>query len=94
MLNRKISKEIGKQNINNLDFKKYQYKRFKFPFWAKVIYDKPRPTLVIDEDLAFDKNKKKDVPGCLCIVKLRIQIKKDLKKYIQILTQEILNPCI
>ena len=63
MLNRKISKEIGKQNINNLDFKKYQYKRFKFPFWAKVIYDKPRPTLVIDEDLAFDKNKKKDVPG-------------------------------
>ena len=26
MLNRKISKEIGKQNINNLDFKKYQHK--------------------------------------------------------------------
>lgn len=26
MLNRKIVKEIGKQNINNLDFKKYQHK--------------------------------------------------------------------
>ena len=26
MLNRKISKEIGKQNINNIDLKKYQFK--------------------------------------------------------------------
>ena len=63
MLNRKISKEIGEQTINNLDFKKHQYKILKFPFWAIIIFDKRRPTLVIDEAMVYDKRKKKDVPG-------------------------------
>ena len=63
MLNREISKEIGEQNINDLDFKKYQYKRFKFPFWARLKKNKNRVVLIIDEDLAFDKKKKKYVSG-------------------------------
>ena len=63
MLNRKLANKIGKQNIKNINFKKYEYKYTNFPFWAKIRFDKERPTLVIDEDLAFDKRKKKLVPG-------------------------------
>lgn len=35
----------------------------KFPFWARLKIAKHRPTLVIDEDIAYDKRKKKNVPG-------------------------------
>ena len=35
----------------------------EFPFWARLKFGKNRPTLVIDEDLAKDKKKKKLVPG-------------------------------
>lgn len=35
----------------------------RFPFWARLKISKRRTTLVIDEDEAFDKQKKKNVPG-------------------------------
>lgn len=35
----------------------------KFPFWARLKISKNRTTLVIDEDVAFDKQKKKEVDG-------------------------------
>ena len=35
----------------------------EFPFWARLKIGKNRSTLVIDEDLAKDKKKKKLVPG-------------------------------
>lgn len=35
----------------------------KFPFWARLRFEKKRPTLVIDEDLAYDKQRNKMVDG-------------------------------
>lgn len=35
----------------------------EFPFWARLKISKNRTTLVIDEDMAFDKKKGKDVEG-------------------------------
>lgn len=35
----------------------------KFPFWARLRIGKRRTTLVIDEDKAYDKQKKKEVDG-------------------------------
>ena len=35
----------------------------KFPFWARLAFEKKRTTLVIDEDMVYDKQKKRIVPG-------------------------------
>lgn len=35
----------------------------KFPFWARLRIEKKRPTLVIDEDFAYDKQRNKMVDG-------------------------------
>lgn len=35
----------------------------EFPFWARLRIEKRRPALVIDEALAYDKNKKEMVDG-------------------------------
>lgn len=35
----------------------------RFPFWARLKFGKKRTTLVIDEDTAYDKQKKKMVEG-------------------------------
>ena len=35
----------------------------EYPFWGRLKIGKKRTTLVIDEDLAYDKKKKKNVPG-------------------------------
>lgn len=35
----------------------------QFPFWARLKFEKKRTTLVIDEDMAYDKQKKQMVDG-------------------------------
>ena len=51
------------KRTNNSSSKKQTSFPTKFPFWARLKFGKKRTTLVIDEDKAFDKQKKKTVDG-------------------------------
>ena len=51
------NKKTTKKSLNKNSFPN------EFPFWARLKISKNRSTLVIDEDLAYDKKKKKTVPG-------------------------------
>ena len=55
MVNKKANKKVNSENKN--------YKKVKFPFWARVVFDKERSTLVIDEADVLDKKRNKYIPG-------------------------------
>lgn len=71
MVNKKANKKVNSENKN--------YKKVKFPFWARVVFDKERPTLVIDEADVLDKKRNKYIPGFVHR-ELRIVIKKEYEK--------------
>ena len=57
MLNRKISKEIGKQNINNIDLKKYQFKTKRNLLEADLNNNFLNKVKVIDDGYFTKKSK-------------------------------------
>lgn len=65
----KITKPVPKQGRGKATERKetgvveVEVRTQRFPFWAKLKIAKRRPTLVIDEDMVMDKQKKRFVPG-------------------------------
>ncbi len=73
-----VKKAVGKKAVKKPSEKKQTAKKeikikvkskdieqfpTEFPFWARFKVNKNRTTLIIDEELVFDKKKKKDVEG-------------------------------
>ena len=57
-----MSKEVKKMKKKKAQNKKETFPS-KFPFWARLKISKNRTTLVIDEDIAYNKKKKKYEDG-------------------------------
>ncbi len=67
---KKSTKKPTKKALQNKGGKTEKVKKNKkkefpklFPFWARLKISKNRTTLVIDEDTAYDKQKKREVEG-------------------------------
>lgn len=66
MANKKNANTLPKQHkLSTSNAKQTEKKLFpdKFPFWARLKIEKRRPTLIIDEEKAYNKNKKRMEEG-------------------------------